>query len=144
MRRVRSAQHGSSGKGAGVASTPSGARFAVVGLAHPHGEDMEEALVGAGGTLVAFFEEEDGLAAAFGRQNPDARRARSMDEILLDETLSLVVSAAVPRDRPGIAVAAMDHGKDVLLDKPACTSMRRLDELRAAHVRSGRHLWVWF
>lgn len=105
---------------------------------------MAEALVDAGGKLVAYFEEDDGLAAAFGEDNPGARRARSMDEILLDDTSSLVVSAAVPRDRPAIAVAAMDHGKDVLLDKPACTGMSQLDELRRVQARTGRHLVVWF
>ena len=105
---------------------------------------MAEALVDAGGKLVAYFEEDDGLAAAFAEDNPGARRARSMDEILLDDALSLVVSAAVPRDRPDIATAAMEHGKDVLVDKPACTSRRQLDELRRVQARTGRHFAVWF
>ena len=125
-------------------SSGKGTRFAVIGLSHPHGEDMVEALVGAGAELAAYFEKDDDLAAEFGGDSSRVRRARSMDEILLDETLALVVSAAVPRDRPGIAVAAMDHGKDVLLDKPACTSQSQLDELRRAHDRTGRHLAVWF
>ncbi|MDP9296105.1 MAG: Gfo/Idh/MocA family oxidoreductase [Actinomycetota bacterium] len=129
--------------------TPSGfeeraTRFAAVGLRHPHGESMTEALLDAGGELVAYVEDDDELASEFEDGFSGLRRARSIDEILQDGTVDLVVSAAVPRDRSGIAVAAMEHGKDVLLDKPACTNAGQVDALREAAVATGRHLAVWF
>jgi predicted dehydrogenase len=129
--------------------TPSGieegaTRFAVVGLRHPHGESMAEALVEAGGELVSYAEDDGELASGFEETFPGARRARSPDQILVDGTVDLVVSAAVPRERSGIAVAAMEHGKDVLLDKPACTTADQVGALREVSVATGRHLAVWF
>jgi predicted dehydrogenase len=119
-------------------------RFAVVGLRHPHGESMTEALIDAGGELAAYAEDDDELASEFEESFAGTHRARSMDEILGDARIDLVVSAAVPKDRSGIAISAMEHGKDVLLDKPACTSADQVGALRQAAAATGRHFAVWF
>jgi predicted dehydrogenase len=105
---------------------------------------MTDALLDAGGTLASFFEDDEEIASGFAEDHPDVRRARHAEEILDDDTVELVVSASVPRERTGVAIAALERGKDVLLDKPAATSDEQVAALRDVCERSGRHLAVWF
>ena len=50
---------------------------------------------------------------------PQVDKAR----LLEDETIDLILIAAVPADRADLAIEAMRHGKDVMLDKPGCTTL---------------------
>ena len=60
--------------------------------------------------------------------------------LLEDPTITLIVTVAIPADRAALATLAMDHGKDVMTDKPGCTSLSQLDALRRTVARTGR-LW---
>src|SRR5436190_1799200 len=65
-------------------------------------------------------------------------RARSEQEVLEDPSLQLVVSAAIPDERGPLAVRAMRHGKDVMVDKPAMTTLEQLAEVRRAQAETRR------
>ncbi len=58
---------------------------------------------------------------------------RSIPEVLEDESIQLIASAAIPDERAGIGVAAMRHARDYFSDKPALTSLDQLEEAR--HVQ---------
>jgi predicted dehydrogenase len=118
-------------------------RFAAVGLAHVHADILVQALVRAGGALAAVAEPDDELYARFAGGWPPARRA-SLDDVLADPSIELVVTAAVPPERARIAALALASGKDVLADKPLCVDRESFDAVSAAQARSGRHLVVWF
>jgi predicted dehydrogenase len=116
-----------------VTPSPAPVRFGVIGVNHDHIFGMTRQLLNAGGELTAFFADSDGdhaLAAKFAETFPQARRARSQDEVLEDESIQLVASAAIPDQRAGIGIAAMRHGRDYLSDKPAFTTLDQLDEAR--------------
>lgn len=113
-------------------------RFAAVGLNHPHIYGQVDLLLRAGAELAAFFAAEADLAAAFGSRYPDARQAGSYDEILQDASVDLIVTAAIPNERAGIGIAAMRHGKDVMSDKPAWTTLDQLAEARRVQAETGR------
>ena len=117
---------------------PARLRFAAVGLNHGHINGLVEVVQSGGGELIAFFAKEPDLAAPFGKRYPGARLARSEREILEDSTIPLVVSAAIPSERAPLAVAAMRHGKDILLDKPAATTLEQLAELRRVQADTKR------
>lgn len=119
-------------------SDPRPVRFAVIGLNHYHVYSQVEVLAGAGGQLVSFFAAEDDLAGKFAETYPRAARAGTMEEILEDGSVDLVVSAAVPDQRAVIGVAVMRHGKDFLSDKPGFTTLEQVAEARAAHADTGR------
>ena len=52
--------------------------------------------------------------------------------------MKLIVTAGVPCERAGIAIEAMRHGKDVMADKPGCTSLDQLaDDRGASQPRPG-------
>jgi predicted dehydrogenase len=114
-------------------------RFGVIGVNHNHINGMTRQLLDAGGELVSFFaDEDDPLAAEYAWLFPQAKRAREAAEVLEDESIVLIASAAIPDERAGIGVAAMRHGKDYLSDKPAFTTLAQLDEARRVQHETRR------
>jgi predicted dehydrogenase len=113
-------------------------RFGVIGINHNHIYGMTSQLLEAGAELVSFFAQEDDLAAEYTRRFPQARRARGANEILEDDGIALVASAAISDERAAVGIAAMGHGKDYLSDKPGFTSLEQLAEARQAQRQTGR------
>jgi predicted dehydrogenase len=126
---------------AGVSSRPADeapVRFGVIGVNHNHIDGMTNLLLDAGGELVSFYAPEADLADGFGRRYPQARRARSMAEVLEDESIALIASAAISDERAPLGVSVMRHGKDYLSDKPAFTTLDQLAEVRQTQRQTSR------
>jgi predicted dehydrogenase len=123
---------------------PPAVRFGVVGLNHNHIYAQTDLLLRAGATLVSFFGEEASLAREYGDRYGEARRARDRREILEDDSIQLVVSAAIPSERGPLGVAAMRHGKDYMSDKPAFTTLSQLAEARQVQAETRRIFSVCF
>jgi predicted dehydrogenase len=121
-----------------AARRPSRIRFAALGLNHGHIYGQVETVVRGGGTLASFYAKEPELAAEFSKRFPDAKRAGSPTEIYDDASIQLIVSAAIPNERAGIAIEAMNHGKDVMLDKPGMTTLEQLAEVRRVQADTKR------
>jgi predicted dehydrogenase len=113
-------------------------RFAVIGINHSHINNQIQTVVRGGGQLVSFYAKEPDLAAAFAKRFPDARAARSEQEILEDSTVPLIVSAAIPNERAPLGVKAMEHGKDFMVDKPGATTLEQLAEVRRVQAKTKR------
>ena len=113
-------------------------RFAAIGLNHNHIYGQVNLLLRAGAELVSFFAAEPDLAELFAKQYPQATKASSAQAILEDESIQLIVSAAIPDERAGIGIAAMQHGKDYMSDKPAFTTLEQLAEARRVQAETGR------
>jgi predicted dehydrogenase len=113
-------------------------RFAAIGLNHGHIYGQVEAVLRGGGELVSFFAKEADLAAAFSRRYPQARLARSAQEILEDASIHLVVSASIPDDRAPLGIEAMRHGKDFMVDKPGATTLEQLAQVRRVQAQTRR------
>lgn len=113
-------------------------RFAAVGLNHNHIYGQVNCLLRAGAKLVGFHEKDNALAAEFTAAYGDAPRIASLEQILEDESIGLITSAAVSSQRAELAISAMRHGKDVLVDKPGMTSLDQLAKVRRAQAETGR------
>jgi predicted dehydrogenase len=113
-------------------------RFAVCGISHDHIHGMIGAVVHGGGELVAWWGEEPDKQAEFTRRYPDARVARSQDEVLHDPAVQLVLSSQIASQRAGIGVRAMKAGKDFLSDKPGITTLDDLALVRKTIAETGR------
>jgi predicted dehydrogenase len=113
-------------------------KLAAIGINHSHIYGQVECLKRAGAEFVAFHAVEDDLAQAFGEKFPEARRVADPREILEDETIAVVTTSAIPADRAGICISAMQHGKDVLTDKPGMTTFAQLDEIMRVQKQTGR------
>jgi predicted dehydrogenase len=117
---------------------PPRTRFAAIGLNHDHITGQVEAVKRGGGSLASFYAKEPELAAAFGKRFPEATLAKSAKAIYEDPSIQLIVSAAIPNERAGIAIEAMRHGKDVMLDKPGMTTLEQLTDVRRVQSETKR------
>ena len=70
----------------------------------------------------------------FPRQSWRARKPKFWKTLPLD----LIVSAAIPSERSGVGVRAMQHGKDFLSDKPGFTTLEQLETARKVQAETGR------
>jgi predicted dehydrogenase len=113
-------------------------KFAVIGLDHYHIMSMTAAVIRGGGELVAFYTTLPKAIADFQKLYPEARLARSEEEILDNPSIQLVASASVPNLRAPLGIHAMQRGKDFLSDKPAVTSLEQLAEVRRVSAETGR------
>ena len=119
-------------------------RFSVIGLNHGHIYGQVNLLLRAGAEFVSFYAKEPELIAQFAPQYPQARQAGSIAEILEDESVQLLVSAAIPCERASLGIAAMQHGKDFMSDKPGFTSLEQLAEARKVQAETGRIYSICF
>ena len=113
-------------------------RFSVIGINHGHIFGQVNLMLRAGAQFVSFYAKEPDLAAQFGERYPQARLAGSAQEILEDESIQIVLSAAIPCERGPLGVAVMRHGKDYMSDKPGFTSLAQLEEARRVQAETGQ------
>ena len=118
--------------------TPTRIRFAVIGINHVHIHSQIETVINGGGSFVCFYAKEADLAAEFAIKYPQAKLARSEKEILEDNSIQLVVSAAIPDERASLGIAAMRHGKDFLVVKPGVTTLDQLAKVRKVQKETGK------
>ena len=112
--------------------------FAAIGVDHGHIFEQTREMIRAGCRLQAFHSRDDAVAARYAAVFPDAKRVTDERAILEDDEVKLVIGAGVNAERAPMAVRAMRHGKDVMLDKPAATTLDQLAELRRAQAETGR------
>lgn len=116
-------------------------RFAAIGIDHRHVYGMAANLIDAGATFAGWWTEgHPGTEAGFLERFPDVPRAASPEVLLDDPTIGLILLSGIPRDRAAWAVKAMEAGKDVMTDKPGCTTLEQLDAIRATVAATGR---IW-
>jgi predicted dehydrogenase len=113
-------------------------RFSVIGINHGHIYAQVDIMLKAGAELVSFYAPEEDLALEFKKAFPHVPMARSGQEILEDPRIQLIVSAAIPCERAPLGIAAMQHGKDYMTDKPGFTSLEQLAEARQVQAQTGR------
>lgn len=115
-----------------------GFAFATIGINHGHVYEQTAVMLAAGCRLKSFHAVEDDLAADYARRFPQAMRVKDERAILEDPEVRLIVGAGIPADRAPLAMRAMLHGKDVMLDKPGATTLGQLEELRQVQAQTGR------
>ncbi len=112
--------------------------FSAIGLNHGHIYGQANAMLRAGAELVSFYAKETDLAEAFVKRFPQARLARSEEEILEDKNIKLVLSASIPTDRAPLGIRVMEHGKDYMADKPGIITLEQLAEVKKVQKKTGR------
>jgi predicted dehydrogenase len=78
---------------------------------------------------------------AFIKQFTQLERASDKARIIEDPDIDMILISAIPADRAALAIAAMEAGKDVMVDKPGCTSLEQLESIRECVKRTGR-IWT--
>src|SRR5690606_20642088 len=79
--------------------------------------------------------------AKFVETFPQLEKVADYRAILDDPEVAMVLISAIPCDRAAVAIAAMEAGKDVMVDKPGCTTLEQLEVIKACQARTGR-IWT--
>ncbi|WP_172329439.1 Gfo/Idh/MocA family protein [Mangrovicoccus sp. HB161399] len=120
---------------------PQPLKFAAIGIDHGHIFGMADGMLAAGAEFAGWWSAADSPQQAQMRARfPDVLQATEMEQLLDDPSIALVLTASVPDLRAEHAILAMEAGKDVMADKPGCTSRAQLDALRGCVARTGR---IW-
>ena len=119
-------------------------RFAAIGLDHGHIFGMCNGLLEAGAELVWVYDPDRAKVDDFCRTFPEVKGASSENEILDDQSIHLVASAAIPSERSALGLRAMDHGKDYFADKPPLTTLDQLALARRKTEETGRKYAAYY
>ncbi|WP_425041567.1 Gfo/Idh/MocA family protein [Primorskyibacter sp. S187A] len=114
--------------------------FVCLGLDHRHIYGMAENMIRIGARPLGYWTEGDPeTLAGFAKRFPDMPRIAHLEDALaLGADLALV--SAIPADRAALSITAMQAGHDVMTDKPGCTTLDQLDEIKACVATTGR---IW-
>ncbi|WP_040493282.1 Gfo/Idh/MocA family protein [Ilumatobacter nonamiensis] len=124
-------------------STARPVSFAVVGADHLHLFELVDRLVAAGAIASAHAPLGD-LTQLYADWRAESIET-SVEAILDDPDVDLVVLAGVPKDRAELAIAALRRGKRVLSAKPGVTTPAQLGAIREELAgRAGRPWTVLF
>ncbi|MEO9572786.1 MAG: Gfo/Idh/MocA family oxidoreductase [Tateyamaria sp.] len=114
--------------------------FVALGLDHRHIYGMTENMMRIGGRCLGYWT--DGTPqplAGYVERFPELHRFTTLEEAL-GAGADLALVSAIPADRAGLSIRAMQSGHDVMTDKPGCTTMEQLEQIKAAVAETGR---IW-
>lgn len=120
-------------------------KFAVVGIDHGHIYDHVKGLLRGGAKFVGYCPQSSvpALVDDFAKNYPDIPQI-DRAQLLADPDIDIICTAAIPRDRAGIAIEAMRAGKDVMTDKPGVTTFEQLDRVKQTVAETGRIFSICF
>ena len=120
-------------------------RFGVVGIDHRHVYHLAGGLIDAGAECVGYDPQTSDPRVLLGlRERFPHLEAMDRRTLLESEQIDIICSAAIPSERAGIAIEAMRHGKDVMVDKPGITSFAQLDAVQQVVQDTGRIFSICF
>ncbi len=116
-------------------------KFAAIGLDHRHIYHQVGRLLELGAECKGFHSRDDATPIeGFVQRFPDLRRVGDPRSLLEDPEVQLIVTAGIPVERAEIAIQAMRHAKDVMVDKPGVITAAQLAEVRKVQRETGR---IW-
>ena len=118
--------------------------MAALALDHGHIYGMCNGLTEAGADLKWVYDPDPAKVERFVKTFPQARAARSKDEILQDGEVRLVASAAVPNLRCALGCDVMAHGKDYFTDKAPMTDLEQLERAKQQVAATEKKYSVYY
>ena len=113
----------------------------VIGVDHRHMYGMLAGMRELGCECGGWWTGGESLPAeGFAKRFPDIPRVADRRVLLDDPEIGLILMAGIPCERAAFAVEAMRAGKDVMTDKPGCTTLDQLAEIRRVQAETGR---IW-
>jgi predicted dehydrogenase len=121
-------------------------KFAAIGLDHRHIYHQVGRLLHLGAECRGYYARDDSAVPldGFMRRFPDLPCVRDVRALLEDPEIQLIVTAAIPSERAEIALEAMRHGKDVMVDKPGVITPAQLADVMHLQRETGRIFSVDF
>ncbi|MDD2418114.1 MAG: Gfo/Idh/MocA family oxidoreductase [Oscillospiraceae bacterium] len=118
--------------------------FAAAHLDHGHIHGMSQGLIEAGAQVKWVYDPDPAKVAAYCKQFPQAKVARSEDEILCDNSVHLVAGANIASERCAQGLRVMDAGKDYFTDKAPLTTLQQLEAAKEKVQTTGKKYAVYY
>jgi predicted dehydrogenase len=116
-------------------------KFAAIGLDHRHIYHQVGRLLDLGATCKGYYSRDSAVPLeGFVQRFPQLQRVADQRVLLEDPEVQLIVSAGIPVERAEIAIQAMRHGKDVMVDKPGVITLEQLQRVKEVQKETGR---IW-
>ena len=117
-------------------------KLGVIGIDHGHIFGMLSNMLQQECRCDAYWTDGPAVTEAkFNETFSYVQKASDRRPILADTMIKLLLISAVPEDRAGFAIEAMRAGKDVMVDKPGCTTLEQLEQIKAVQKETGR-IWT--
>lgn len=114
--------------------------FIALGLDHRHIYGMTENMLKTGARCLGYWTEgTPGTLAGFVKRFPDLKRFEHLEDALKTGA-QLALISAIPSDRADLALNSIRHGMDIMTDKPGCTTLEQLADIKQAVNESGK---IW-
>lgn len=115
-------------------------KFVAIGLDHRHIFGQVQNMLDVGAECLGYWTEgTPETLDGFQKRFPDLPRFETR-EAAYGMGAQLAVIAAIPEDRAALAIEAMEQGLDVMTDKPGCTTLQQLDQIKACVAKTNR---IW-
>ena len=116
-------------------------KLGVFGIDHGHIFDMLDEMLKENCIFEKWWTEGSPLTLnEFNKKYPNAYRVDNKSKILDDPTIDIILISSIPKDRTDLAILAMNAGKDVMVDKPGCTTINQLNKLKEC-VKKTKKIW---
>ena len=117
-------------------------KLGVLGIDHGHIFGMLTNMQAQGCTCAQWWTNGPAVTEEkFREVFPDLEQVEDRRRILDDPDIKMILISAVPNERAALAIEAMEAGKDVMVDKPGCTTLDQLAAIREVQARTGR-IWT--
>ncbi len=116
-------------------------KLGVIGIDHGHIFDMLDEMIKEGCSCTHFWT--DGLPLTlneFNKKYPKIKRTDDRKQILQDNEIDLILISSIPKNRANLSIEALKAGKDVMVDKPGCTTLDQLNDLKKTVKETGK---IW-
>jgi predicted dehydrogenase len=115
--------------------------LAVLGIDHGHIFDMLDEMIKEGCNCNYFWTEGSPLTLKeFNKKYPNIKRVENKSDILKDNSIDMVLISSVPKDRADLSIEVLNSGKNVMVDKPGCTTLNQLEDLKRTVKETGK---IW-
>ena len=106
-------------------------KIAVMGAEHRHIFGQLKGMLDIGCECKGWWtEEENKISQDFYKKFPNIPRVLDKAMLFNDSEINLILIADVPVKRASLAIECMKAGKDVMIDKPGCTTLEQLEAIK--------------
>ena len=106
-------------------------KIAVMGVEHRHIFGQLKGMLDIGCECKGWWTEgENNISQDFFKKFPNIPRVLDKTILFNDPGISLILIADIPVKRASLAIECMKAGKDVMIDKPGCTTLEQLEAIK--------------
>ena len=106
-------------------------QIAVMGAEHRHIFGQLKGMLDVGCECKGWWTEgENNISQDFFKKFPNIPRVLDKTILFNDPGISLILIADIPVKRASLAIECMKAGKDVMIDKPGCTTLEQLEVIK--------------